>query len=151
MHPREALDRWADVRHGLCEALGRLTDEQLRLSPREGLWPLGTVARHIAEAERHWLEACTVEGPVRFSRTEFTADRYPTVAAVRDLLAEVHAETEASLAAADAATMDRQVTLPWGERLTVGDPVWHVLQHEIHHRGEIYLMLGLLGMDAPDV
>jgi uncharacterized damage-inducible protein DinB len=26
-----------------------------------------------------------------------------------------------------------------------------VQQHEIHHRGEIYLMLGLMGMQAPDV
>jgi len=23
--------------------------------------------------------------------------------------------------------------------------------HEIHHRGEIFLMLGLMGMEAPDV
>jgi hypothetical protein len=26
-----------------------------------------------------------------------------------------------------------------------------VQEHEIHHRGEIYLMLGLMGMEAPDV
>jgi uncharacterized damage-inducible protein DinB len=26
-----------------------------------------------------------------------------------------------------------------------------VQQHEVHHRGEIYLMLGLMGMEAPDV
>ena len=28
----------------------------------------------------------------------------------------------------------------------------HCVQwHEIHHRGEIYLMLGLMGMEAPDI
>ena len=26
-----------------------------------------------------------------------------------------------------------------------------VQQHEAHHQGEIYLMLGLMGMEAPDV
>ena len=26
-----------------------------------------------------------------------------------------------------------------------------VQEHEVHHRGEIYLMLGLMGMEAPDV
>jgi uncharacterized damage-inducible protein DinB len=26
-----------------------------------------------------------------------------------------------------------------------------VLEHEIHHRGEIYLMLGLLGLGASDI
>jgi uncharacterized damage-inducible protein DinB len=41
--------------------------------------------------------------------------------------------------------------LPWGAQVSMGWAVWHVLEHEIHHRGEIYLMLGLLGMEAPDV
>jgi len=26
-----------------------------------------------------------------------------------------------------------------------------VLEHEIHHRGEIFLMLGLMDMEAPDI
>jgi len=41
--------------------------------------------------------------------------------------------------------------VPRGAKVPLGWVAWHVLEHEIHHRGEIYLMLGLLGMEAPDV
>jgi uncharacterized damage-inducible protein DinB len=44
-----------------------------------------------------------------------------------------------------------QVRLPWGAKVTVEDVVWHVIEHEIHHRGEIYLMLGMQGIEAADV
>jgi len=39
----------------------------------------------------------------------------------------------------------------WGAQVSLGWIVWHVLEHEIHHRGEVFLMLGLLGIEAPDV
>ena len=29
--------------------------------------------------------------------------------------------------------------------------VWHVLEHDLHHGGEISLMLGMNGLKAPDV
>jgi len=29
--------------------------------------------------------------------------------------------------------------------------IWHVLEHEIHHRGELSLILGLLGREGLDV
>jgi uncharacterized damage-inducible protein DinB len=43
------------------------------------------------------------------------------------------------------------VETPWGEKLASDWTILHVLEHEVHHRGEIYLMLGLLGVDAPDI
>ena len=43
------------------------------------------------------------------------------------------------------------VTTFWGAELTVRWIIWHVLEHEISHRGEIYLMLGMMGMEVPDV
>jgi uncharacterized damage-inducible protein DinB len=43
------------------------------------------------------------------------------------------------------------VDTPWGEKLPLTWIILHVLEHEIHHRGEIYLMLGLLGVDAPAI
>ena len=45
----------------------------------------------------------------------------------------------------------RTCNLAWGPQVGMEWVVWHVIEHEIHHRGEVYLMLGLLGMEAPDV
>jgi uncharacterized damage-inducible protein DinB len=35
--------------------------------------------------------------------------------------------------------------------LSLGWIIWHVLEHEIHHRGELSLILGLLGREGLDV
>ena len=51
MNAAEFFGHWRTVRRGLLEALDMLDDEQLDFVPREGLWSLGTVARHIANAE----------------------------------------------------------------------------------------------------
>jgi len=146
----QLFGHWAEVRGGLFQALDRLTDAQLDFVPRQGLWSLGTVARHIANAEEGWFRY-VVSREWDGWPPEYTADDYPTVASLKALLAEVHARTEAYLATVDAADLDRAVKAPWGASLPLRWIVWHVLEHEIHHRGEIYLMLGLLGMEAPDV
>ncbi len=51
MNANEVFGQWATVREGLLSALDQLSDAQLDFVPREGLWSLGTVARHIAGAE----------------------------------------------------------------------------------------------------
>lgn len=63
----------------------------------------------------------------------------------------MHNRTEALLFPGGDAIQSQTVKLPWGLQTTIGWVVWHVLEHEIHHRGEIYLMLGLMGIEAPDV
>jgi uncharacterized damage-inducible protein DinB len=145
----ELFGHWTVVRKGLLQALDQVSDEQLAFVPRAGLWSLGTTARHIAEAEEGWFRHAVQRELATWP--EFADAETPTVAAVRALLGEVHARTEAFLTGVDAADIDRPVELPWGPAVPLRWCIWHVLEHEIHHRGEISLMLGLLGMRAPDV
>ncbi len=55
MNAKDVFRQWEQVRRGLYEALDKLTDAQLDFVPRQGLWSLGTVARHIAGAEDGWF------------------------------------------------------------------------------------------------
>jgi len=150
MNALELFRHWAEVRDGLFQALDKLTDEQLDFTPREGLWSLGTVARHIANGEEGWFRFAVTRELDEWP-PEYTAKDYPTVQAIKALLTEVHARTEAYLATVDVADLDRVIEMPWGESLPLRWIIWHVLEHEIHHRGEILLMLGLLGMEGPDI
>jgi uncharacterized damage-inducible protein DinB len=63
----------------------------------------------------------------------------------------MHARTLAQFAGDADSLMDQICPLPWGAQTTMGWAVWHVLEHEIHHRGEVFLMLGLMGIEAPDI
>ena len=150
MNANELFAHWAEARKRLCQALDKLTDAQLDFVPRQGLWSLGTVARHIANAEEGWFRYSVTRELSQWP-AEYTAEDYSTIVSIKTLLAEVHARTEAFLTQVDIADLDQVLELPWSEQLSLRQIIWHVLEHEIHHRGEIYLMLGLLGLEAPDV
>ena len=149
MNAAERFRHWQSVRRGLMEALDKLDDEQLGFVPREGLWSLGKVACHIADAEDGWFRYVATSELDEWP--QFKARDYPTVKSIQRLLTEVHTRTEAYLTTLDDADLERIILAPWGSEFPLRWIIWHVLEHEIHHRGEIYLMLGLMGMDAPDV
>jgi uncharacterized damage-inducible protein DinB len=150
MNANELFGHWTVVRRGLLQALDELTDAQLGFVPRAGMWSLGTVARHIANAEEGWFRYAATRELAEWPG-EYTAQEFPTVESIKALLSEVHGRTEAFLKTLDVADLDQDLEMPWSEQLSLRWITWHVLEHEIHHRGEIYLMLGLMGREAPDV
>ncbi len=150
MDAKTLFAHWDAVRAGLIQALDQLTDAQLDFTPRAGLWSLRETVCHIAGAEEGWLRHIVPNAP-DWMGFGYAAGDYPTVASLKSLLAEVHARTAAQFGADADALLDQVVALPWGPQVRLEWAVWHVLEHEIHHRGEVYLMLGLLGMEAPDV
>jgi uncharacterized damage-inducible protein DinB len=145
---QELFRHWTDVRMGLSEALDKLTDLQLDFSPREGLWSLRETVVHLANTEDGWLRYYSAN---RWHENTFQAADYPTIASLKTLLAEQHAVTEGQFANDPDSVLAQVRPLPWGKQATMSWVVWHVVEHEIHHRGEIYLMLGLMGIEAPDV
>jgi uncharacterized damage-inducible protein DinB len=149
MNAAERFGHWRTVRQGLVDALDLLDNEQLSFTPREGLWPLGTVAVHIAEAEEGWFRY-VVTGELE-EWPDYSPDDYATVPALKVLLVDVHSRTLAYLETLDDGDLEQSIEAPWGGRFPLSWVIWHVLEHEISHRGEIYLMLGLMGMEAPDI
>jgi len=43
-----------------------------------------------------------------------------------------------------------EVEMAWGQRARPIDMLWHVMEHEVHHRAELSLILGLLGREGLD-
>jgi uncharacterized damage-inducible protein DinB len=149
MNAAELFSHWKMVRQGLYQALDMLSDDQLAFVPADWLWSLGTVACHIANAEDGWFRYIAAGELDEWPPME--VERCTTVAAIKARLGEVHEYTLAYLEGLDVADLEQKVKTFWGAELTVRWIIWHVLEHEISHRGEIYLMLGLMGMEAPDV
>ncbi|MBI2939501.1 MAG: DinB family protein [Chloroflexi bacterium] len=149
MHAVDLFGHWGEVRSGLLRALDKLDDDQLRFVPREGLWSLGKVAGHIADAEEGWFRFVVTRDLDGWPTSP--PDDYPTVESVKALLTAVHDRTLSYLATVDVAELDRLIATPRGRQIPLRWIVWHVLEHEIHHRGEIFLMLGLMGIEGPRI
>jgi uncharacterized damage-inducible protein DinB len=148
MNAKELFGHWNEVRNGLLSALDLLTDAQLDFSPREGLWTLRETVVHLAGTEDGWLRYYAQN---RWHENIPQAEDYPTIDSLKALLAEMHQRTLEQFSQDADALMEQVGPLPWGGQVSLGWAVWHVIEHEIHHRGEVYLMLGLIGIEAPDV
>jgi len=151
MDAKTIFTHWKQVRQGLLEALDKLTDEQLQFKPHPSLWSLAETVRHIAEAENGWFRHVVTHELDSWDEANFDPSADASLVNLKELLAGVHSYTENLCLSGGDAFLSRQIDLAWGGRMSVEDVVWHVLEHEIHHRGEVYLMLGMLGIEAPDV
>ncbi len=63
-------------------------------------------------------------------------------------MTEGNQRSESYLRTLNDADLDREIVTPWDQKYTLADMLWHLLEHEIHHRAELSLMLGLLGHEG---
>lgn len=149
MEAETLRDRWRSIREGLIATVDKFEDADLTFVPADGLRDVGTMIRHIAHEEVIEVGWALLRSPAEMP-PEYEAADYPTVAALQTLLAEVHAVIEAYLDTLTETDLDSDFEVAWGETLRLGDFLWHTLEHEIHHRGELSLVLGLLGREGLD-
>jgi uncharacterized damage-inducible protein DinB len=148
MNAPQIFKHWEEIRRDLLAGLDLFSDEQLAFRPAARYERnVGDIARHIASAECFWFQHVVGGQP----ETHFTAAQYPTLAAIKTALAEAHQKTLACLDTLTEADLERTVKTPWGEELSLYHIIWHVIDHECHHRGELYLCLGMLGIEGPDI
>ena len=80
----------------------------------EGLWPLGTVACDIANAEDGWFRYVAARELDAWPSLD--EERYRTVTSIKALLDEVHGHTLAYLQKIDIADLDQTLGAPWVKR-----------------------------------
>jgi uncharacterized damage-inducible protein DinB len=146
----ELFAHWESVRAGLLETIDKFEETELAFVPFEGSWPAGQIMLHIANTEDGWLNYVARKQLERWPRTH-VLKRYPNKGAIKDLLAEIHQTTRGYLETLGLTDLEREVQTPWGGTVTLGWIIWHVLEHEIHHRGELSLILGQFGREGLDV
>jgi uncharacterized damage-inducible protein DinB len=149
MNALDVFNHWREVRRRLLGMVDQISEDHLTFTPREGLWDIGYVLRHIATSEDGWFRYA-VQREISEWPAVPPAEAYPTVESIRELLDEVHARTRDYLATVDVSELDTPLALPWGAQTTRRWVIWHVIEHEIHHRGELSLMMGLLGLEGLD-
>lgn len=146
----EMFAHWKLVHADTLATIDKFRDEELFFTPFPGSWTVGQLMVHIPDTEEFWFrEVIEEKYPTPFEG--YRPEDYPTVEAVRTLLIQVHTRTEAWLETLDETGLERVIVRPSGHRRTVGWIIWHVVEHEIHHRGELSLILGMLGREGLDV
>lgn len=114
----------------------------------EGKFTLGELLRQIATAERDmWAE--NVQGkPSRYgSHGAEPADLPATL----ELMQRLHRESMAIFAKLTDEQLAAKCVTPGGGEIATWKWLRAMVEHEVHHRGQIYMYLGILGVQTPPI
>jgi len=121
--------------------------DKLDWSYAAGKFTLGDLVRHMAAIERYMF-AETVQGkPSRYAGCgRELADGYEQVLQFVERLHQESVEIFSRLTEED---LTRKCKTPDGASITVWKWLRAMVEHEIHHRGQIYIYLAILGVATP--
>ena len=149
---------WDVYQQHLVTAIAPLSSEQLTLRPASHLWSVGMLAAHIIATRVSWFrlmgegdarlvplaEWDEPEAPAR-SSAELVAGLESTWDMIQSALAhwtpadleQVFHDSE------DQTDRNREFSRQW--------ILWHLLEHDLHHGGELSIILGMHGVPAIDL
>ncbi|HMN30894.1 MAG TPA: DinB family protein [Caldilineaceae bacterium] len=147
---------WQDYQITLITALRPLSAEQLALRAAPHLRSIAQITAHLVAARANWFYRLLQEGGEPFARLgqwERSNEPTPSTAELIQGLETTWRGMQTSLA--------RWSPDDWQQTYTQGHPyepatitrqwvIWHLLEHDLHHGGEISLTLGMYGLAAPD-
>ncbi len=138
----EFLEYFGSVRGRTRRVAAVIPPDRLEWTHAPGKWTLGDLVRHLAASERWMFTENALQRPSRYpGHGRELAEGYDATLAYLD---RMHAESVALLETLGPADLQATCVLPSGHRLAVWKWLRAMLEHEAHHRGQIYLMLSAL-------
>jgi uncharacterized damage-inducible protein DinB len=150
-------ENWRGYNAKLSRAVAPLTAEQLTLQPAPRMWPLQQIVQHIIAVRAGWFSGTLQDEDA--AMTEYMEwGQYESPARNGAELARALDETWAFIESRLARWTPEEaaMTFPdeWEGQITHVSRSWvmyHVLEHDLHHGGEVSLLLGMNGLAGPDI
>ena len=141
------LDYLDKVQQRTMRVVRCIPPDELDWSYRDGKFTLGDLVRHMGAIERYMFGE-TVQGkPSRYTGCgKNLADGLDEVIQFKETM---HRETVEIIRQLGVEGLNRKCTTPDGASITVWKWLRLMVEHEIHHRGQIYLYLSLLNVPTP--
>lgn len=143
----EFLSYVASIRGRTHRVVEVIPPDRVEWTHREGAFTLGDIVRHIAATERYMFAETARGNPSRYpGHGRGLADGHEAVLAYLDRTHEEALEIYRSLTPE---ALAGRCTTPAGTSITTWKWLRAMVEHEVHHRGQLYLMLGMLGVGTP--
>jgi uncharacterized damage-inducible protein DinB len=143
----EFLDYFDRVRARTRRVAACIPDDRIEWRPRTAAFSLGDLVRHIAVTERYMWAETVLNRPSR--HVSHGPELASGPAAVLELLDRLHLEAMAAFRTLTPEMLAGKCTTPDGAAITTWKWLRLMPEHEIHHRGQIYLLLNLLEVPTP--
>jgi uncharacterized damage-inducible protein DinB len=142
------LNKWVQVREGLAATIDKFSDQELSFRTPDGR-TVAEIMLHIAHEEAIEV-SYAVTRELEALPDGYNTKDYSTKASIVAVLTGVHEPTLVYLRTASDPDLLAELDLPWSQKSRPLDMLWHVLEHEVHHRAELSLVLGMLGREGLD-
>jgi uncharacterized damage-inducible protein DinB len=139
---------WERVRKTIIQAATLIPKGKLEWGPAKGLYSFGDLLRHMVDTEEFWIQG-VLQG--KGGSPDRKRKGYPTVAKIFKDWDRVHQKTLATLSRMPVSSLTKKVKIEQNGKVPVGWLLWHVVEHEVHHRAHILLYLRLLGVEPPQI
>ena len=140
-------DYFERIRSRTLRVVGCIPADRIEWRPAPGMFSFADLIRHLAATERHMFGENARRRPSRYpGHGPELADGYD---AVLQYLARMHEETGRLVRGLSTADLRLTCETPGGTQISVWKWLRSMIEHEVHHRGQIYLMLRLLDVTTP--
>ena len=150
-------ENWRSYHEKLRDCIAPLTNEQLIIQPAAHMWPLGQIVQHIISVRAGWFSGTlqdeneTMTGYMAWGQRDS-----PTRSAVEMVRGLDGTWTFIESRLQRWTPDDCAKTFPdeWNGQVYHVSRSWviyHVMEHDLHHGGEVSLILGINGLRTLDL
>lgn len=147
---------WDSYQRHLVNTIAPLLPDQLALRAAPHLWSVGMLAAHIVAARVGWFHDWMGEGSAALDPIGHWDDDDAPARSAAELeqgLEETWRMIQAALARWTPVDLEQRFISPYGtgRERTRQWIIWHVLEHDLHHGGELSLTLGMHNLTGIDL
>ena len=141
------LDYYEKIRGRTLRVAKFIPPERIDWAYREGKFTFGDLLRHLGAIERFMFAENAQLKPSRYpGHGAELGDGYREAL---EFMNRMHAESMSIFRKLSDEDLQRKCITPNGTPITVWKWLRAMTEHEIHHRGQLYLYLSILGIETP--
>ncbi len=145
----EFTDYWRGVRKRTTRVIEQIREDDLEWTYAAGRWTIGDIVRHLAGIERDMYAENVSGRPAQYpGHDRQLAEGLVAVRAYHD---RKHAESVEIFSQLTPEQLAGKCQTPAGTPITTWKWLRAMVEHEAHHRGQLYLLLGMRGVTVPQI
>lgn len=146
---REFLDYYEKVRQRTLKVMACIPREQYDWTYREGKFTFADIIRHLAAIERYMYAENAQRQPSRYPGHGKELANGPEN--VLEFFSRMHGESMDIFRKMSDENLQEKCVTPGGTPITIWKWLRAMVEHEIHHRAQIYTYLGMLDIATPPI
>lgn len=140
----EHLERY---RATTLQVFDLIEEDELEWRPSPSQYSLGQQLLHIAQAEDRFSHGL-FEGDWSYDRVRFP-EELPTSEQMKEFFESVRSFTLQHLLELEPSELGEAVQIPEAPERSLRSSLWFILEHELHHRGQVWAYLRAMGYTPP--